>query len=183
MNNKILVLIGPSGAGKSEVVKRLVSMRIINLNPTWTDRPVRPDETEPYDHVFVSSEEFKRAEEEGRFLEVVQVFGLKYKYGLTSINTHSSAVQLVMLRSFLVDMFSNYYQDFKVYQIEADKKTLKKRMKGRADNLGSRLSDVDAETELGRETADRVFINSGDISICFENIIKALEEDFNLPQQ
>jgi len=76
-----VVLSGPSGAGKSTLMQAFVEQ-----NPEFvrclsvTTRPVRGEERDGTDYIFVSDQEFADRVDRGQLLEHAQVFG-KHSYG------------------------------------------------------------------------------------------------------
>jgi len=116
----ILVIIGPSGAGKSTLIRKLFEDNIIKINPTWTTRPKRIEDSDlGIEHKFVTESEFDKKSSENYFLEEVSLFGLPYRYGLPKIfKSTPNKISLVMLRANLLHLFSKHYDNFIVYQIE-----------------------------------------------------------------
>jgi guanylate kinase len=76
----IIIISGPSGAGKTTVC-RLLAKEDANLlySVSVTTRAKRKGEKDGVDYYFISEEEFKNWEKEGRFLETAEVHG--YYYG------------------------------------------------------------------------------------------------------
>jgi hypothetical protein len=81
----VLLFIAPSGTGKSTIVRRLVKDGLVELTPTWTDRPARDGEEE-LEHVIVTSDELDRKAAEGYFAhEPIYLFNLPYRYASPKI--------------------------------------------------------------------------------------------------
>jgi guanylate kinase len=182
-NGKLLVIIGPSGAGKSSVVQRLEQQGVVAVTPSWTTRPRRPDEaSNTIEHRFVSEEIFYQKQAASYFLEVVQMFGLPYWYGLPRVEKPAlNVVPAVMLRVNLVPLIGTYFDDFIVYQIDDELPKVAARLKARqADGqaLGSRLADYQQEVAVGRKLANRVFTNDTTLEELTERIKRALVVDF-----
>ena len=57
---------GPSGAGKSTIAREIAKSFDTNVIPTYTTRPLRPNEK---DRVHVSEQEFLKMIEDGEFIE------------------------------------------------------------------------------------------------------------------
>lgn len=76
---KLVILSGPSGVGKDTVIdawklKDSAVERVV----ARTTRPIRENEVDGIDYVFLDAEEFLRLEAEGFFLEHKNVFGNYY---------------------------------------------------------------------------------------------------------
>lgn len=86
----LFVLVGPPGVGKNAMMNTVLS-QIPSLRqlPTATTRPMRPNEQEGREHLFVSPAEFQRMIDEGDLIEWQVVHG--YQYG-----TPRSTVQQAM---------------------------------------------------------------------------------------
>lgn len=78
----IFTLVGPGGAGKNTLMKHVLG-RTSNLRKltTATTRPKRDDETDGYDHHFVTSERFKEMIANNELLEHQMVTENRY-YGI-----------------------------------------------------------------------------------------------------
>ncbi len=175
---RVLGIIGPSGCGKTTILKQLFEEGLVYVNPTYTERPKRPGEEE-LEHKFVTKDEFTRLEKSGFFVEVIQAFGLKYRYGVPHLKDGQGKVSLVMLRAPLVPLLLKHHPDHVIYQIEAPFSVASEWMKKRGDSeLGSRLDDFQKELMLGKKYATRVIVNNGDSTACAEEVKKALELDF-----
>src|SRR3954469_14447295 len=98
-----LAFIGPSGCGKTSLLKELLRRKLVMITPTWTDRPPRPGEA-VVEHQFVTAQEFTSKVETGLFLEVVQPFGLPFRYGMPQLPPESDRVSVVMVRAPFVEL-------------------------------------------------------------------------------
>ena len=170
-----LGIIGPSGCGKSSLVSQLVAVPGVTLAPTWTDRPRRAGENE-LEHRFVDAETFEDMLAAGRFREVVQPFGLAYRYGLPAFEVDDD-LSVVMLRAAFVGMFKHYYPTSVIYQIEAPYAQAHQAVIERGGEAGTRLKDFKTEREAGRACADRVFVNNGTLDKVWEEVREALFRD------
>ena len=177
----VLSFIGPSGAGKSALVRELDKGGAIALNPSWTDRPRRMDELDgSAEHTFVTGEEFSELERSGFFLEVVQPFGLPYRYGLPRL-IRSERVPAIIVRAPMLKLVDKHFPRHRVYQVECRLNSARKRLLDRGEKesrLGTRLEGFDAEAELGRNLADRVFYNEGTLEELVLQVTAAIREDF-----
>lgn len=175
---KVLGIIGPSGCGKSSLVGMLHAQSLVGVISTVTDRPRRPGE-ELLEHDFVSAERFDELATHDMFLEVVQPFGLQFRYGLPKLNELGDKIPLLMFRAAFIDLFRHHFPDHVIYQIECPKEMVQTQLQSRGDkNLGTRLSDFDEEVATGRQLAHRIFVNDSDLEHLAKEVTIALEKDF-----
>ena len=72
----LIVFSGPSGAGKDSVLRRLLrSEAELVFVVTTTTRPMREEETQGFDYIFVARDEFALMVEAGEFIEHAVVYG------------------------------------------------------------------------------------------------------------
>lgn len=185
MSNPIqqpLVFIGPSGSGKSTIIRMLAQDNIVRVQPTWTTRPVRPDEEYgTIEHKFVSDDEFEVMHQKGAFLRTVRMFGLPYQYGLPKLSFHKEYVTAVILRASLVDLFTKYYPQRIVYQIFDKEDRVVARLAKReafGEKAGGRYEEFYEEVQLGKKLSDRSFSNTN-IPHTLSLIRQSIMEDFN----
>ncbi len=147
--------------------------------PSVTDRPRRAGEKET-EHRFVTKDVFDQLENENFFVgQIVTPFNLPYRYGLPAIQTKAGKVSLVMTRAVFVPIMLAHYPNTLVYQIEADESFAKENIQKRGDaEIGSRLSKFDAEIEMGRSQAKRIFANNDSIQKLAIDIERAIKQDF-----
>ncbi len=178
----LLVIIGPSGAGKSSIIQILVERSIVEVTPTWTTRPPRGNEP-ALEHRFVDSAAFDDLDKAGFFLEIVQPFDLEFRYGLPKVALISpKCVPTIMLRAPLVSRLPKYYANYRIYQIEDSEERVKQRLLDRqasGHQLGTRLQAYDQEMKLGRQLADRIFVNLN-LETTADDIATAIAEDFSV---
>jgi guanylate kinase len=172
-----LAIIGPSGCGKSSALKLLLDRELVAITPTWTDRPPRPGEDE-LEHRFVNAVELADLECQDAFKEVVQPFGLPFRYGMPHLEEADRPV-VIMIRAPFVQKFREYYPLGAVYQIEASYEFAEAAIKARTgEPEGTRLSHFEAEVAAGRVLANRIFRNEGgSLPGLAEQIWKAMQAD------
>lgn len=176
---KVLAIIGPSGCGKTTILEYLFKEGLVYVNPTYTERPKREAE-EVLEHKFVTSKEFDRLSETGFFVEVIQAFGLNYRYGVPYLKDEAGKIPLIMLRAQFLPLLLKHYPDNVIYQVESPVSLAERRIKMRGDKeLGSRLEQFVKEVEAGRKYADRVFVNDKSLASCVDQIRQALKADFS----
>lgn len=174
----ILLIIGPSASGKSALLRRLIASYSLVVIPTWTTRPMRDDEADDPEHMYVSDAEFDAR----TFIATVTPFGVLYRYGLPVFRDNPDQLTVVMVRAPQVAQFKAGFPNAVVYQIQAPYETVTARLAVRdaAQVQGSRLRDYDAEVELGRSLADRTFHNDSSIDALYEKVSTAMMQDFNI---
>jgi guanylate kinase len=178
----LLVIIGPSGGGKSTAIRILAKQGLVEITPSWTTRPARPNETnESVEHNFVSPAIFLQKEKEGFFMETAQMFGLPYLYGLPRIMVpQNSRIPAIMLRVNLLHLVAKHYKQALVYHIEDSKARIRERLRRResaGEAPGSRLAGIEMEIKTGRQLANRIFVNEN-IDSLVEEIKQSLRNDF-----
>ena len=82
MKNLILV-IGRSGAGKDTLVRYVQSQITSSAVPSYTDRPIRPTETEGVEHTFLTKEGFDDIMKTEHALAYTQIGETGYRYCTT----------------------------------------------------------------------------------------------------
>jgi guanylate kinase len=94
---KIFVVSAPSGTGKSTLIAELMKI-VPSLKKTvsFTTRPPREGEKNGIDYNFVSVEEFKQLEKQGKFIETAVVYGNLYGTTLETINSSISKGQYLI---------------------------------------------------------------------------------------
>ena len=177
----IVALIGPSAAGKSSVASRLVAAGEVELVPTYTTRPPRPEERDNSGHHrFCDDGEFDALLASGAFEATGRLPGLPYRYGLPILNHRISKPQLVMARASHVGTLRSLGQRTVVYQIEASAAVCRQRLgergAGRADG-SVRASRHSADIAAGRCCADRVFRNNSTLDALATAVADALHTD------
>ncbi|HXM56263.1 MAG TPA: hypothetical protein VOB72_12800 [Candidatus Dormibacteraeota bacterium] len=177
----LLVVIGPSGAGKSTAIRALAAAGVVEVTPSWTTRPARPDElSRCVEHRFVTDGEFDELGRRRFFVATIRPFGLPYRYGLPAVRApRPDAVALLMLRAPHISVLRRHYDRAVVYQVEDSRERVAARLLERGSvELGSRLRDYDAEVALGRATAVRVIVNDRDVVSLVAALRDAISADF-----
>ncbi len=88
----LVVLSGPSGVGKDAAIAELKKLdRPWHFAITATTRPIRPEERDGVDYIFLDADTFQKMRERDEFLEYAEVYGHWYgvprsqvRYGLQS---------------------------------------------------------------------------------------------------
>ena len=174
--NFCIVLSSPSGAGKTSISKKLLSKdEAISLSISCTTRPIRKNELNKKDYIFVNNSKFKKLISENKFLEYANVFG--YKYGTLKQTVEKF---FKMKKDVLFDIDWQGYQQLKQSELEVvgifilppSKKDLIKRLKNRgrdtSTEMKKRMNLVQDEISHFPEY-DYVVINK-DLNICVSQI-------------
>ena len=174
--NFCIVLSSPSGAGKTSISKKLLSKdESISLSISCTTRPIRKNELNKKDYIFVNNSKFKKLISENKFLEYANVFG--YKYGTLKQTVEKF---FKIKKDVLFDIDWQGYQQLKQSELEVvgifilppSKKDLIKRLKNRgrdtSTEMKKRMNLVQDEISHFPEY-DYVVINK-DLNICVSQI-------------
>ncbi|MEP7021226.1 MAG: hypothetical protein ABI808_11275 [Pseudonocardiales bacterium] len=177
----LLILIGPSGAGKSSVARELHRRGVIEICPTWTTRPRRPDELGTcLEHRFVSERDFDRLNAAGFFAACGTQPGLPYRYGLPEPRRRPMrGLPTVILRAARVaDVAAG--RTALVYQIAVSPDRLVNRLAIRGTErreLRSRLAAADHELADGARVSARRFCANHAVTACADAVASALAFD------
>jgi guanylate kinase len=177
---RVLAVLGPSGSGKSTVVRELHRRGVVEVTPSWTTRPRRDDELDgSIEHRFVDEEEFSARQDAGYFLEVVQMFGLPYRYGLPAVDAPAGgSVAAIMVRAPLMPLVARHFPGHVAYQIEDDVQRARERVRRRPGDPGTRLDRFEEECRAGRQAAHRIFVNRGSAGDLVDAVADAVHRDF-----
>jgi guanylate kinase len=164
MSRPVLVVIGPSASGKSTAVRELHNRGVVRVHPTWTTRPRRADEGDgTLEHRFVTDAMFGELEAAGFFLGTVVLPGLPYRYALPKVARRDDGpIDTVMARAPFIELFTEYFPDRLVYEIEDTIERARARLIDRGSDdheIEARLAGHRAEIEAGRDIASRNFVN------------------------
>jgi len=73
---KLVVISAPSGAGKTTIARAvLAAFPALRFSVSATTRPIRPNEVQRRDYIFLTREEFLRKVEAGEFVEWEEIYG------------------------------------------------------------------------------------------------------------
>lgn len=76
---KIFFIVGPTAAGKTAIINEVLKIRPNTVRAiSYTTREKRPNEVNGKDYFFVTKEEFRKLEEEEKFIEYSEVYGCLY---------------------------------------------------------------------------------------------------------
>jgi ribose 1,5-bisphosphokinase PhnN len=141
-------VIGPSGAGKSTLAGAFAEAHgdSFQLVRTHTTRPRRPGETGT--HVFLSRQDFDRAD----YLGTLELFGARY--GLPRFGGTRTA--LIVLRQAALAQLAALFPQARIIQVEAPPQVLVARLEARGDRDRADPAALDRETRAGRAAAHAI---------------------------
>lgn len=132
----IICLVGRSGVGKTTIFKKLLKEFNGKLNPviSYTTRPMRDQEVNNVDYIFVNSEEFKLLEANNLLVENITYNGNHYGFNrdfFSRTTPNIAIIEPVGLEQ-LKDNIDGY--KFEVIKIDEDPNILRNRMINRGDD-------------------------------------------------
>ena len=153
------------------------------IRPTWTTRPLRPEELGgTLEHRFVSDEEFDELHAGRFFCQTGAITGLPYRYGLPGFVPHDDGpLDAVILRASYVRELVSLVPGGVVYQIQDRCDRMAARIEGRGSapaECRSRIGNNLAESRAGGRLARRTFVNDGPLEAVVDSVLKALTMDF-----
>lgn len=181
----LAVLIGPGGVGKGTIARRLVQVDPhLWLSRSWTTRAVRPSENGD-EYTFVDEASFRRAAQEGAFLEWAEFQG--HLYGTPLPNAPRDRDVLLEIEVQGAEQVRRRYPDAVVFLIVPPSMTdLEQRLRRRGDgedHVRSRLHSTPDELQRGRELASYTVVND-DVERATTEIVSILEglrRDWRVP--
>ena len=95
----LVVLSGPSGVGKDAALAELRKLdRPWHFVVTATTRPIRPEERDTIDYIFLDEPTFLRMKDQSEFLECAQVYGRWYGVPRSQVTSGLEAGKDVILK-------------------------------------------------------------------------------------
>lgn len=185
MKNLILV-IGRSGSGKDTLVRHAQEVFGAKSIPSYTDRPMRPTETEGVEHTFLTKEQFTELMDRERVFAYTKIGDTGYRYCTTVEMLSAIDADTVF---YVIDPSGYYfcaryqYQfNTKVIYVSTDADRRRERADARNGDSTTwlkRCDDEDAQfTEFEkRQPWDALVDNSGDLETSkelFVEIVRSL---------
>ena len=88
MKGKLVIISAPSGAGKTTIVRHLLDSGLnLEFSVSATTRPLRGQEINGKDYLFLSVDEFKKRVERNEFIELEEVYNDHF-YGTLRIDIY-----------------------------------------------------------------------------------------------
>lgn len=157
---KLLVLSGPSGSGKSTVIDHLLAGSPVQLevSPSVTTRPPRPDDQHVKKYRYLTEAEFDQARRKGGLLEYAEVSGHWYGTPREPVELALSEGRPVMLE---IDVqgglaIKKLYPDcvmifLRAPSLEEYERRLRRRGTNSEQEIEQRLATARRELELASE--------------------------------
>jgi len=189
-NMKPLLILGPSGVGKDTLISMLKKIypNIIFKLPSYTTRPKRPGEIEGVDYFFVSEEEFKIMESQGKLFGIQKYknnFYASNKSKLRELIDNGNKIIILNYNIETANCVKNEFDFNYVAILPPSVDELRKRLINRGTNpeeIENRIKNSEREIKLIDDAKYIQFkVENNDINTCFselENHIKELYPQF-----
>ncbi|MGS2777173.1 guanylate kinase [Robertmurraya sp. GLU-23] len=183
---KLFIYTGPDGSGRKTIAKMVATAFDMETVLSYTTRSARHYEQNGEDYYFIDETTFKKMEDNGEFLESVEIDGFHYGIREEDIVKAFESHNLVYLTlnpegtEKLKEMYGDRVMRFFIY---ADRDTVVSRQKERQDNeevINRHMSHYD-ETMAYKNSCEHVFENydSPQTSFRISEVIEAfLDRDF-----
>lgn len=183
---KLFIYTGPDGSGRKTIAKMVATAFDMETVLSYTTRSARHYEQNGEDYHFIDETTFKKMEDNGEFLESVEIDGFHYGIREEDIVKAFESHNLVYLTlnpegtEKLKEMYGDRVMRFFIY---ADRDTVISRQKERQDNeevINRHMSHYD-ETMAYKNSCEHAFENydSPQTSFRISEVIEAfLDRDF-----
>jgi len=163
----IFILSAPSGAGKTTVLRRVLERDPgLVYSISATTRPPRPGEEEGTDYFFISTDEFRKGIEEGRFAEWAEVHGHLYGTPEDALESHTSAGKSVILDIDVqgaLQLKQRHPEAILIFLVPPSFQELERRLRGReteSDEAVKRRLDVASQEMRLQDEYDHIIVNN-----------------------
>ena len=189
-NKKPLLILGPSGVGKDTLINMLKEIypNIFFKLPSYTTRAKRPGEIEGVDYFFVSEEEFKTMESQGKLFGIQKYnnnFYASNKSKLRELIDNGDKIIILNYNIETANCVKNEFDFNYVAILAPSEDELRNRLINRGTNpeeIENRMKNSIREINLINEANYIQFrVVNNDINTCFtklENHIKELYPQF-----
>ena len=189
-NKKPLLILGPSGVGKDTLINMLKEIypNIFFKLPSYTTRAKRPGEIEGVDYFFVSEEEFKTMESQGKLFGIQKYnnnFYASNKSKLRELIDNGDKIIILNYNIETANCVKNEFDFNYVAILPPSEDELRNRLINRGTNpeeIENRMKNSIREINLINEANYIQFrVVNNDINTCFtklENHIKKLYPQF-----
>jgi phosphonate metabolism protein PhnN/1,5-bisphosphokinase (PRPP-forming) len=180
----LFLIVGNSGSGKDSIISGLIKVFPPNLKQLYTPKRIitrLPSENE--NNIHISTQEFKRMEEKGKFALKWQIYGLDYGIPITieSYLKRGHPVIINVSRTIVKDAREKY-ENLKVIFIQVPFDITRQRIKDRKRETEGLLKERIERARINQNfpEADIVIDNSGDlddaIDVCLNYLLKIIKE-------
>ncbi|KAI8906863.1 P-loop containing nucleoside triphosphate hydrolase protein [Gorgonomyces haynaldii] len=155
-----IVLFGPNGSGKRTLTRRLLQQypHLYGLSVSHTTRKPRPGEENGVHYHFVSKPEMQRMVEEGKFLEVVTLFGNMYGTAMESVDKVTEEGKICIMDveiEGVVALRKSHLKPRYIYVTAPNMQVLQERLHKRNVNPGAEVIDSHVVAEGIRSTREQ----------------------------
>lgn len=177
----IFVLIGPGGAGKNAIMKAVIAaIPAVKQLATATTRPMRADEKQGREHLFVSAQRFQEMISRNELLEHQEVtpgkhYGIPRRMVLDALTAGAARIADIEVLG-AIELAAAYQQNVvQVFvtvpgcDIARQLTVLEKRMRGRADQA----TDIEERLERAR-TLELPYQNRCDYIVVNDDLSQAI---------
>jgi guanylate kinase len=172
----LFILVGPGGVGKNSMINRVLE-GIDNLQqlPTATTRPMRANEQQGREHIFVSLEEFQRMKANKQLLESQEVHPGRF-YGIPKTTVESaiaSEIDLIAdIEIYGAEVLRTHYPEnvILIFVTPRSIEDLERRMRERGD------SQEEIKKRLDRVAIEMPYAPKCDYLIVNEDMDSAAEK-------
>lgn len=127
---KVIVILGKAGSGKDTLAQRIVTDNRFSLVVTATTRPKRDYEVNGIDYIFMTEEEFRKAEK----IEEVSFNGWHYGTPISALSKDKINVIVINPDGFITLAFNNKIEIVGAFEIQANDKERLLRQLNREEN-------------------------------------------------
>ena len=189
-NKKPLLILGPSGVGKDTLINMLKEIypNIFFKLPSYTTRAKRPGEIEGVDYFFVSEEEFKTMESQGKLFGIQKYNNNFYASNKSKLRDSIDNGDKIIILNYNIETANCVKNEFDfnyVAILSPSEDELRNRLINRGTNpeeIENRMKNSIREINLINEANYIQFrVVNNDINTCFtklENHIKELYPQF-----
>lgn len=179
----IFILSAPSGAGKTTVLRKVLERRpefVYSISATT--RPPRPGEDAGKDYLFVSTDEFRKGIEEGRFAEWAEVHGHLYGTPEDTLESHTSTGKNVILDIDVqgaLQLKQRHPEAILMFLVPPSFQELERRLRGRkteSDEAVKRRLDVAKQELCLQEEYDHIIVNN-ELERAADDVIMVINQE------
>jgi ribose 1,5-bisphosphokinase len=176
----LFLIVGNSGSGKDSIIKGVVEKNGPNLKKLirakrYITRPSSATE----DNYYITSQEFKRLADQGRFALKWHVYGLYYGIPIEIENWLKTGHSVIVnVSRTIIDEAKKKYKNTKVVFIQVPIETILKRLKNRARENKIRLEERIERAKKNQTYSEADFIvdNSGDLAEAINQLLKYIRK-------